>query len=68
MGLAKDLLKKLKPTLNQRIRALEYTEKNSESKIELISGREDVLTLLRDYPSDARLKNLLNRFNQKIGF
>lgn len=66
MGRIKQLLESSKPTLWQRIKDLHYILNNSKSKIELISAREDVLTLLKEFPVDARLKNLKSKLNKKI--
>lgn len=74
MGRAKELLRqfekkkqKTKPNLNQRIKDLESIEKESDSRPDLISAREDVFTLLKDYPKNSRLISLRDRLNKKIG-
>lgn len=73
MGRARELLKllekkqpKIKPNLNQRIDDLELIEKNSDSMPDLVSAREDVITLLKDYPKNSRLNSLLKRINKRL--
>jgi C4-dicarboxylate-specific signal transduction histidine kinase len=73
MGRARELLKllekkqpRIKPKLNQRIDDLESIEKNSDSMPNLVSAREDVITLLKDYPNNSRLNSLLKRINKRL--
>lgn len=65
--LAAQILEKLNPKFSERIRGLERLIDRTDDLDKLILAREDIFSLLSEYPENSRPNSLLKKVNSKIG-
>lgn len=64
--LCEQILETLNPKISERIRELKALIDRTDDLDELVLAREDIFTLLKEYPENPRLKSLLKKINSKI--
>lgn len=65
-SLCEKILEQLDPKLSGRLRELTKLIDRTDDQDKLILAREDIYSLLNEYPEKPRLKSLLKKVNSKI--
>ena len=64
--ITEQILETLNPKLSERIRELKSLIDRTDDLDELVLAREDIFSLLKEFPGNPRLKTLLKKANVKI--